>query len=30
MMPKLAEFGLSRLFGDKQTRACTTSCKETQ
>jgi serine/threonine protein kinase len=30
MMPKLADFGLSRLFGDKQTRACTTSCKETQ
>jgi serine/threonine protein kinase len=26
MVPKIADFGLSRLFGEEQTRTCTTNC----
>ncbi|KAL6596992.1 hypothetical protein ACP70R_047126 [Stipagrostis hirtigluma subsp. patula] len=29
MVPKIADFGLSRLFGEEQTRTCTTSCEGT-
>ena len=29
MVPKIADFGLSRLFGEEQTRTCTRSCNGT-
>ena len=30
MVPKIADFGLSRLFGEDQTRTCTSNCKGTR